>query len=120
MLTIVDGSVLAEYCAAYEEAQRLDLFLNEHGLTFKSDNGYVGQRPEVSIRNKAWDRCRRAGAELGIGAASRGRIDVGSAKDSPGSTTAEDILAVTARIAGTRYDSRGRAYRTVNGVKVYD
>lgn len=95
VLTIVDASVLAEYCAAYEEAQRLTRYLDEHGLTFTSDNGYIGQRPEVSIRNKAWDRCRRSGAELGIGAASRGRIDLAPPKDTGYDPTAE-ILKLTA------------------------
>ena len=95
VLTIVDASVLAEYCTAYEEAQRLDVYLNEHGLTFTSTNGYIGQRPEVSIRNKSWDRCRRAGAELGIGAASRGRIDLPPAKDT-GYDPVREILKSTA------------------------
>ena len=97
VLTIVDESVLAEYCAAYEEAQRLDRYLNEHGLTFETANGYVGQRPEVAVRHKAWDRARRAGAELGIGAASRGRIDVAAASDETDDPTLRAILAATAR-----------------------
>ena len=96
VLTRVDESTFAAYCAAYEEAQTLDKFLNEHGLTVTSQqSGYIQQRPEVAIRNKAWDRVAKFGSELGIGAASRSRIEVkkpdGSDKD-----TAAEILSVTA------------------------
>jgi len=84
VLTLVDESVLAEFCAAYEEAQRLTRYLDKAGLTFTIETtGYVGQRPEVAIRNKAWDRVRRAGAELGIGAASRGRLDMPQGQGGP-------------------------------------
>ena len=95
VVTRVDESTLAGYCSAYEEAQTLDRFLNEHGLTVTAPSGYVQQRPEVAIRNKAWDRVAKFGSELGIGAASRSRIEVkkpdGSDKD-----TAAEILSVTA------------------------
>ena len=94
VLTIVDESTFAAYCAAYEEAQTLDLFLNEHGLTTVATSGYVQQRPEVAIRNKAWDRVAKFGAELGIGAASRSRIEV-KKQDDGSQDTAAQILSVT-------------------------
>lgn len=95
VVTRVDESTLAAYCSAYEEAQTLDVFLNEHGLTISAPSGYVQQRPEVSIRNKAWDRVAKFGSELGIGAASRSRIEVKKNDDGDKDTAAE-ILAVTA------------------------
>ena len=76
ILTHIDQSTLAGYCASYEEAMRLDRYLQRVGLTYKSPSGYIQQRPHVSIRNKAWDRVAKFGSELGIGAASRSRIEV--------------------------------------------
>jgi len=95
VLTLVDASVFAGYCSAYAEAQECDKHLAENGLTMTAPSGYSQARPEVAIRNKAWDRVAKFGAELGIGAASRSRIEVkkpdGSDKD-----TAKEILGVTA------------------------
>jgi P27 family predicted phage terminase small subunit len=71
------------------------VFLNEHGLTVDAPSGYVQQRPEVSIRNKAWDRVAKFGSELGIGAASRSRIEV-KQNDDGDEDTAAQILSITA------------------------
>ena len=90
-LTIVDPSHFAAYCAAYEEAQRLTLFIDKHGYTDTTTNGNVVQRPEVSVRNKAWDRVAKFGAELGIGAASRSRIEVKKQDEQPDDPTAKAI-----------------------------
>ena len=61
---------------ACAEAQARGRYLDENGLTYTmAKTGYVGQRPEVSIRTKAWERVRREGSELGIAAASRSRLD---------------------------------------------
>lgn len=76
VLTAVDASVLAGYCGAYEEAMRLSRYVDQHGYTLTTPSGYLQQRPEVSVRNKAWDRVAKFGSELGIGAASRSRIEV--------------------------------------------
>jgi P27 family predicted phage terminase small subunit len=76
VLTAVDASVLAGYCGAYEEAMRLSRYVDRYGFTVTTPSGYLQQRPEVSIRNKAWDRVAKFGSELGIGAASRSRIEV--------------------------------------------
>ena len=76
VLTTVDQSALAGFCSAYEEAKRLSRFIDRHGYTVETPAGYIQQRPEVSIRNKAWDRVDKFGAQLGIGAAHRSRIEV--------------------------------------------
>ena len=96
VLTIVDASALAGYCAAYEEAGRLERFLSEAGYTVEAPSGYVQQRPEVAIRNKAWDRVDKFAAQLGIGAAHRARIDV-KKPEAKAEDVAAGILAVTAR-----------------------
>ena len=97
VLTIVDECVLAGYCTAYEEAQRLGRFIDAEGLTIDTPSGYLQQRPEVSIRNKAWDRVAKFGAELGIGAASRSRIEVRKHDDE-----AEDPVAKAIAVAAVR------------------
>jgi P27 family predicted phage terminase small subunit len=76
VLTAVDESDFAAFCQAYAEAQECELYIQEHGLTFQTSTGYWQQRPEVGIRNKAWDRVDKFGAQLGIGAAHRSRIEV--------------------------------------------
>ena len=76
-VTEVDQSHLAAFCVAYEQALRYTAFLDEHGETVTHEKtGYIQQRPEVAMANKAWDRVAKFGAELGIGAASRSRIEV--------------------------------------------
>jgi P27 family predicted phage terminase small subunit len=96
VLTAVDQSALAGYCSAYEEAGRLESFIDEYGYTVETPSGYLQQRPEVAIRNKAWDRVDKFAAQLGIGAAHRARIDV-EKRDDEAKDTASEILAVTAR-----------------------
>jgi P27 family predicted phage terminase small subunit len=97
VLTIVDESTFAAYCAAYEEAQTLDMLLNEHGLTVVATSGYIQQRPEVAIRNKAWDRVAKFGSELGIGAASRSRIEVRKRDNEAEDPTEKAIAAASIR-----------------------
>jgi P27 family predicted phage terminase small subunit len=97
VLTTVDESTLAAYCSAYGEAQTLDAYLSRHGLTNVAPSGYEQQRPEVSIRNKAWDRVAKFGAELGIGAASRSRIEVKKHDDEAEDPTAKAIAIAAQR-----------------------
>ena len=106
VLTVVDASVLAGYCAAYEEAQRLGAFLDQHGLVTEAPSGYLQQRPEVSIRNRAWDRVAKFGAELGIGAASRGRIELKTPEE--GEDVLSQIIAASQAEAAAR---RAKAHR---------
>lgn len=100
VLTAVDESALAGYAQAYAEAQECELYLREHGLTFQTGTGYWQQRPEVGIRNKAWDRTDKFGAQLGIGAAHRSRIEVKKA-DGDDNPLAE-ILAEAKKEAASR------------------
>ena len=75
VLTTIDGDVLALYCQAYSDHERLTRLLRDTGETAKSPSGYMMPRPEVAMRNRARDDMRKFGAELGIGAASRTKID---------------------------------------------
>jgi len=85
VLTEVDADVLACYCDAYSRLLRYTDYLRKYGDTNeyqKRDKDgdpygcYVQVRPEVALRNRAVDDLKKWGAELGIGAAARSRIDV--------------------------------------------
>ena len=76
VVTSIDGDVLAIYCQAYADHERLVRYLRKNGEVTESPQGYAMPRPEVSLRNRARDDLRKAGAELGIGAASRAKIEV--------------------------------------------
>ena len=95
-LTAADQATFAGFCRAYELAQRTSRYLDRNGLTMTAPSGYSQARPEVSICNKAWDAVAKFGAELGIGAASRSRIEVRKRDDEVEDPTAKAI-AVAAR-----------------------
>lgn len=76
VLTAVDGDVLACYCDAYSRLVRFTTFLRKNGDVTTSPNGYSMPAPEVALRNRAIDDLKKWGAELGIGAASRTKIEV--------------------------------------------
>jgi P27 family predicted phage terminase small subunit len=75
-LTAIDGDVLAGYCYAVAQVQALTADIAERGATIETQSGYQTPRPEVAMLNHAFDSLRKFGAELGIGAASRSKIDV--------------------------------------------
>jgi len=76
VLTLIDGDVLALYCQAYADHERLTKYLRKKGEVSVAPSGYEMPRPEVALRNRARDDMRKFGAELGIGAASRTKIEV--------------------------------------------
>lgn len=73
-LTQIDAWVLADYCDAAAEVERLTKELKRAGDTITTPNGYIQPHPYVAMRNQCLARMARAGAELGIGAASRTRV----------------------------------------------
>ena len=95
-LTAADQATFAGFCRAYELAQRTSRYLDRNGLTMTAPSGYSQARPEVSICNKAWDAVAKFGSELGIGAASRSRIEVRKRDNEAEDPTAKAI-AVAAR-----------------------
>lgn len=77
VLTRVDGDILAGYCQAYEDICVLTADIAENGRTYEvGTNGAQSARPEVAMLNRAKDDLRKFGAELGIGAASRTKVEV--------------------------------------------
>lgn len=66
LLTQVDRAALAAYCQCYSEWVQANVILAEEGMTFTTPNGYVQQRPEVAIRQKARNDMLRFAARFGL------------------------------------------------------
>ena len=81
VLTRVDGMAFAGYCQAVSDVVRLTVSLRESGVVFTTDKGFVGQRPEVAMLAKAWDRVDKFARQLGIGAEHRAHIEVKRSDD---------------------------------------
>lgn len=71
VLTIVDGDVLGGYCLAYETKIIALEHLRDEGEVVEGKTN-----PWRYVLNRAMDDERHLGPELGIGAASRSKIDV--------------------------------------------
>jgi len=102
VLTTVDGMTFAGYCQATSDVYRLTTTLRETGETFKTPSGYIQQRPEVSMLNKAWDRVDKFARQLGIGAEHRAHIEV-----KPPDGEEDPLEAITAKAAARRSAQRG-------------
>ena len=79
LLTKVDRAALASYCQWWARWVEAEKELELWGLTFTTPNGYIQQRPEVSIAQKASDKCRAFLTEFGLTPASRSRIKLPAA-----------------------------------------
>ena len=75
LLTIVDGAALAGFCQSWKDFVECARFIKKNGRTFKTDNGYVVQRPEVAIAQKALQAVKAFGAEFGLTPSARVRLN---------------------------------------------
>ena len=80
LLTCVDGAALEAYCLAYSDMVKAQETLEEEGLTFTTDKGYVGQHPAVAMKNKAMAALKSMAVEFGLTPAGRERMKVSSAQ----------------------------------------
>jgi P27 family predicted phage terminase small subunit len=76
LLTKVDSTALAAYCAAYARWRAAEEAIATNGLTFETAGGYAAQRPEVGIANKAMADIRAFCKEFGLTPSARGRMSV--------------------------------------------
>jgi P27 family predicted phage terminase small subunit len=74
LLTVADRTAFEAYCESYAMARAARETLKKQGTTFATPQGYVQQRPEVSILNNALKQMHIWGAEFGIGPSSRGHL----------------------------------------------
>lgn len=70
-----DLKTLETYCVNYAKWQKCEALLDSEGFIFETPNGYIQQRPEVAIANKAQERMLAAAKELGLTPASRSRMN---------------------------------------------
>lgn len=102
VLTVVDREVLGGYCDAFATFVSAKRILDRDGWVKKAEtSGYEMPSPWVAIRNRAMDDLRRFGAELGIGAASRSRIEV-KKPDADDNPLAELLAEAKAEAASRR------------------
>lgn len=95
-LKTFDLKALEGYCQSYSRWKQCENVLQTAGLTFTTPNGYVQQRPEVAISNKALAEMRAWTKELGLTPAARARMkknnDTGETVD-PEEKEMEDMIA---------------------------
>lgn len=85
----IDLKSLEAYCQAYAKWKRAETILMKEGYTFETPNGYVQQRPEVSIAKDAFTSMQTIAKELGFTPASRIRMAKNSAEGSGGGPNKE-------------------------------
>lgn len=102
ILTEVDGDTLGTYCDAYHRWREAEVHIRRDGSVIAMGrDGYLAPNPWISIRNRALDDMRRLAPELGIGAASRSRIEVKKA-DGAENPLEEIIAAADAEATARR------------------
>jgi len=82
LLTTLDVSALAGYCAAFERWRRAEEELaGLDTLVFQTDKGYMAPRPEVAIADKARRDMASLCKEFGLTPNSRGRMTLPNTRE---------------------------------------
>lgn len=76
ILSKADRSVIAAYCQAWQRYQEFERLIDEHGVTFVTEKGYIAQRPEVAMSAKQQTLLKQFAGELGLSPSSRSRVEV--------------------------------------------
>ncbi len=74
LLTRVDRAALAGYCEAWGMVREAEEILQDEGLTFTTESGYIQQRPEVSILHKSLQVMRAFLSDFGMSPAARSKV----------------------------------------------
>lgn len=80
LLARIDRAALANYCVWWATLVECQRILKREGLTVQTQSGYLQQRPEVAIGQKAASLCKGFLVEFGLTPASRSRIAVPEAE----------------------------------------
>jgi P27 family predicted phage terminase small subunit len=72
----VDRNILAAYCQAYGRYVDAEKVLKDKGPLYRTKSDNVITSPMLWVSNKAVEQMLKLGAELGIGAATRSRVQV--------------------------------------------
>lgn len=76
LLARIDRAALANYCLWWGTLVECQRILKREGLTAMTQSGYLQQRPEVAIAQKAAGLCKAFLVEFGLTPASRTRVAV--------------------------------------------
>lgn len=76
VMTNIDALALEGLCVALDRALRADRIVEKEGFTYKTHQGNIIQRPEVSISKNSWVEVRKFLSEFGMTPAARSRIQV--------------------------------------------
>jgi P27 family predicted phage terminase small subunit len=71
VLSVADAPLLRSYCEACAEARVAAELLEKEGRTFKTDKGYIGPHPAISMQRSAWRAVAMLAKALGIEPAGR-------------------------------------------------
>lgn len=81
LLSQADYMAFVALCQTWAIWISCQRFLKKSGMTFSTPNGYVQQRPEVSISHKVLDQLKSLLTEFGLTPASRSRISLPPAEE---------------------------------------
>lgn len=81
LLTVVDRTALAFYCDAYSQFLAARKTLKAEGMSYKTESGYIVQRPEVSIYHRLHQIVRNWTHEFGLTPSARGRMTAGEVEE---------------------------------------
>lgn len=71
-----DRHQLAAYCESVAWHEACSKIIAKEGMTFITEQGYIAQRPEVGMRNRAWTTMRQFAKEFGLTPSARANIEV--------------------------------------------
>lgn len=74
LMSIIDGAAFEAVCQNYATWVKCEKYLKKQGMTFETDTGYITQRPEVAIGQKALKAVHTFMTEFGLTPASRVRL----------------------------------------------
>lgn len=92
LLSGLDMTALAAYCDSFAAWRKATAVLRAKGTSFTTKTGYVGQRPEVSIAERAMQRMRQFCVEFGMTPSSRGRMRLPSKKPAEEEQEMDDFI----------------------------
>lgn len=90
-LKTLDLKTVEGYCQSYSKWRECENIMQKEGYTFKTPNGYVQQRPEVSISNKALADMRAFAKELGLTPAARARMNKNNSANGTGENLDQEM-----------------------------
>ena len=76
ILAKADRHQIAAYCEAVAMHELCSKVLAKEGISFITKEGYIGQRPEVAVRYRAWTQQRQFAKEFGLTPSARSGIEV--------------------------------------------